>query len=280
MFFQPQYAALEVWSTMAYSDYHAGTLTIRERFKNSLNLDLNYTFSKSIDNASGLERSGTFSAAGFITNSLRPDDNKAISSFDMTHIINANAYWDLPIGRGHALLGSINPVLDRILGGWQLSGIYRWNSGLPEGAPFDAEIWATNWNAQSWGVRVRPIEGSPTKSGVYPNFFSDPTFAYQSFRNAKAGETGDRNIYRRASYVSLDLGLSKSVKIKEGQSLQFRWEVFNATNTQRLGGPTRSRAGMGLNIDPHLGTPATDFGRISNIQGNPRIMQFGFRYEF
>jgi len=280
MFFQPQYAALEVWSTMAYSDYHAGTLSLRERFKNSLTMDLNYTFSKSIDNASGLERAGTYSAAGFITNSLRPDDNRGISSFDMTHIINVNAYWDLPLGRGRAFMNSVHPVLNYIVGGWQMSSIFRWNSGLPEGAPFDAEIWATNWNAQSWGVRLGPIDGAPTKSGVYPNFFADPTTAYQSFRNAKAGETGDRNIFRRQSYISLDMGLAKSVRIKERHSLQFRWEVFNATNTQRLAGPNRTRAGMGLNIDPQLSTPAQDFGRISSIQGTPRVMQFGFRYEF
>ena len=95
MFFQPQYGALDVWSTVAYSDYHAATLSIRERFKNSLNLDFNYTFSKSIDNASGLQRETDWSD-NMIINSLRPNDNKAVSNFDMTHIINANALWSLP----------------------------------------------------------------------------------------------------------------------------------------------------------------------------------------
>jgi hypothetical protein len=280
MFFQPQYAALEAWSTMAYSDYHAGTLSVRERFKNSLNMELNYTFSKSIDNASGLERAGTYSTAGFILNSLRPDDNRGLSSFDITHMINGNALWDLPIGRGHRLFGGINSIADQFLGGWQLSSIFRWNTGLPEIAPYDAEIWATNWNAQSYGVRLHPIEAAPTKSGVYPNFFADPTYAYQSFRNARAGETGDRNIFRRQSYIALDFGLGKSFKLYENHTLQFRWEVFNATNTQRLGGPTLSRAGFGLNVDPQLGTPALDFGRISAIQGSPRVMQFGLRYDF
>jgi hypothetical protein len=280
MFFQPQYAALEAWSTMAYSDYHAGTLSVRERFKNSLNMELNYTFSKSIDNASGLERAGTYSTAGFILNSLRPDDNRGLSSFDITHMINGNALWDLPIGRGHRLFGGINSIADQFLGGWQLSSIFRWNTGLPEIAPYDAEIWATNWNAQSYGVRLHPIEAAPTKSGEYPNFFADPTYAYQSFRNARAGETGDRNIFRRQSYIALDFGLGKSFKLYENHTLQFRWEVFNATNTQQLGGPTLSRAGFGLNVDPQLGTPALDFGRISAIQGSPRVMQFGLRYDF
>jgi hypothetical protein len=280
-FFQPQYAALAAWSTVAYSDYHAGTLSVRERFKDSLSLDLNYTFSKSIDNASGLQTEGTYDAA-FIENALRPDDNKSVSDFDITHMINGNLAWQLPIGRDRAFLKSMNPVLNHILGGWQLTSIFRWNSGLPMSAPFDAEIWATNWNAQSWGARIRDIQGSPTNGGEHPNYFTNPVYAYQSFRNARPGETGERNIFRLPSYVTIDFGLAKAIKMpwSEGHRLQIRWEVFNATNTQRLGQPTRSRAGFGLGIDPDITTPAPDFGRINGIQGNPRVMQFALRYDF
>jgi hypothetical protein len=66
----------------------------------------------------------------------------------------------------------------------------------------------------------------------------------------------------------------------EGHKLQFRWEVFNATNTQRLAGPNRTRSGFGLVIDPQLNTPAADFGKILEIQGSPRVMQFALRYDF
>jgi len=149
-------------------------------------------------------------------------------------------------------------------------------------APFDAEIWATNWNAQSWGARIRDIQGSPTKAGDHPNYFTDPVYAYQSFRNARPGETGERNIFRLNGYVAIDFGLAKAIKMpwSESHRLQIRWEVFNATNTQRLGMPTRSRSGFGLGIDPDITTPAPDFGRINEIQGNPRVMQFALRYEF
>jgi hypothetical protein len=284
MFYQPQYGSLNVWSTVAFSNYHAGTLSVRERFKNSLNLDFNYTFSKSLDNASGLQGADAYAMDAFIVNSIRPNDSKAVSNFDMTHIINVNGLWDLPMGRGHAFLGSIGPVANHFLGGWQLSSIFRWNSGMPELSPWDAETWATNWNQPSFGARLRPIESSPTKSGDYPNLFADPTYAYQSFRNPMAGETGDRNILRRQSYISLDMGLSKSFRLAEGHTLKFRWEVFNATNTQRLGAIPKSGYGfpisLGLNIDPQLNAPPAGFGNISQIQGTPRIMQFGFRYEF
>ncbi len=280
-FFHPQYAALSAWSTIASSDYHAATISVRERFRDSLSLDFNYTFSKSIDNASGLQTAGTY-GAGFITNAIRPNDNRSVSDFDLTHVINSNLTWQVPMGSGRAFLNTLNPVLDQILGGWQLTSIFRWNSGLPESAPFDAEIWATNWNVQSWGTLLRPLEASPTKSGDHPNFFADPTYAYQSFRNARPGETGQRNIFRIDGYVALDFGLDKSFKLPwaEGHSLQFRWEVFNATNTQRLSGPRGGRAGYGLVQDPNLNTPAPDFGRITSTQGNPRVMQFALRYDF
>jgi hypothetical protein len=201
----------------------------------------------------------------------------------MTHMINANLLWDMPFGRGRRFLNSLNPVVNALLGGWQFTGIFRWNSGLPASAPFDAQIWATNWNAQAWGTPIREVKAAPTKSGEHPNIFENAQYAYNSFRNARAGETGARNIFRQQSYVAFDFGLAKSFHLPymgEDHRLQFRWEVFNATNTQRLGDLQGGRGGWGLDIDPQLGTPAPNFGYITSIQGTPRVMQFALRYEF
>ena len=123
----------------------------------------------------------------------------------------------------------------------------------------------------------------PTRGGARePSLFSDPKYAYQSFRNARAGETGDRNPFRNPGFVSLDLGLSKSFTMpwNEHHKLQFRWEVFNLTNTQRLrtSADGYSRESYGLAIDPDLGEPAPSFGNFDSIQGTPRVMQFGLRY--
>ncbi|MCS6804315.1 MAG: carboxypeptidase-like regulatory domain-containing protein [Acidobacteriota bacterium] len=281
IYFHPQYAALATFSTIADSDYHAGTLTVRQRLGNQLSFDLNYTLSKSMDNASGLQTSGAYGSA-FILNPLQPEANRAESDFDIRHIINANALWQIPIGRGRKYLGGMSRAADALLGGWQLSGIFRWNSGLPAQTPFDAQQWATNWNVQSNGVRNRPIKSSPTKSGPAPNLFKDPVFAYRSFRNAYPGETGDRNVLRLPGYVTLDAGLGKSFTMpwSENHTLQFRWEVFNVSNTQRLGDLLVTRVGLGLDIDPHIGNPAPNFGNFVGIQGSPRVMQFAFRYEF
>ena len=284
LFFQPQYAALSTFSTVAGSDYHAGTLTFRERFKNNLQFDINYTFSHSTDTASGLQTSGAFGSA-FILNPLRPQDNKAASDFDIRHIINANALWNLPVGRGQKFLNNSSGFVDAFLGGWQLTGIFRWNSGLPVQTPFDAAQWATNWNVQSNGVRVAPFTSSPTRGGKEdPNLFSDPKKAYNAFRNAFPGETGDRNVLRLPGFVSLDMGLDKSFTMpyNEKHKLQFRWEVFNVTNTQRLTLATVTRSNLGLNQDSQVITqsPGPSFGKLDSIQGSPRVMQFGLRYTF
>ncbi|HLE63452.1 MAG TPA: TonB-dependent receptor [Pyrinomonadaceae bacterium] len=283
-FFHPQVAALAAFSTFAKSDYHAGTLSFRQRYKEQFSFDLNYTLSKSMDNASGLQSSLAYDTA-FVLNSLRPNDNRSVSDFDIRHIINGNAIWQLPIGRGKTFLSGASGPVNAILGGWQLSGIFRWNSGLPAPNIFDAAQWATNWNVQSFGVRTRPIQSTPTRGGTGdPNLFSDPLAAYRSFRNAKPGETGDRNVLRQPGFVTVDLGLSKSFTMpwSEEHKLQFRWEVFNVSNTQRLrvtpDGITRES--FGLAIDPDLTEPAPTFGNFNAIQGTPRVMQFGLRYVF
>ncbi len=284
LFFNRQYGALSAYGTIASSDYHGASLSIRQRFK-GLIWDLNYTFSKSFDDASGLQTSGVFASA-FILNPLRQRDNRSVSDFDVRHILNFNSVWEIPIGKGKALFGKSNTAVDYIIGGWQLSTIYRYNSGLALSAPFDNNGWATNWQIRSLGVAVKPLESSATRGvgTAAPNLFSDPTAAYQSYRSPRAGDTGDRNGLRYPGFVSLDFGLFKVFKMpyKETHNLQFRWEVFNATNTQRLTSVLGSTFAIGT--DPYLGgangTPTASFGNLTSIQGSPRIMQFALRYQF
>jgi hypothetical protein len=209
-FYNAQYGALSSFGSVGKLNYHAATISLRERLGTRLLLDFNYTLSHTLDDASGLQTSGAFATA-FILNPIRQADNYANSDYDVRHLINVNSVWELPVGHHRWLLHDSNKVVDGILGGWQLSGIFRWNSGLPIFSPFDAATWATNWNAQSSGVRVASVETCPTRGNVdAPKLFCDPTSAYRSFRNAKPGETGDRNVLRLPGYVNLDLGLSKS----------------------------------------------------------------------
>jgi Carboxypeptidase regulatory-like domain len=288
MFFNPQFGALSAFSTIGHSNYNSLQLSLRQRLRDDVTFDFNYTYGHSFDTVSGLQNSTSY-GTGFIVNALFPNENYANSDFDARHIINANWVVGLPLGRGKRFFGNAGGVMQQVFGGWQTTGIFRWNSGLPiTAAPFDCCVWATNWNVQSNGVRVRPVQSSPTANGSSgtPNLFSDPIAAYRSFRPARPGEVGDRNVLRAPGYIALDMGLYKSFKLPwEGHALQFRWEVFNVTNTQRFEGATISDLSLGS--DPFLGgNPNSDFGRFTSTQ-TPlnetkagRVMQFALRYTF
>ena len=278
LFFQSQYGALSAFGTIASSDYHGATVSVRQRMRGLL-WDFNYTFSKSIDDASGLQTSGVFGSA-FITNALRQRDNRAVSDFDIRHIINANAIWDIPFGRGRRFFTGANKFANAVFGGWTLTSIFRYNSGLPVSSPVDLGGWPTNWNVRSWATPIQAIQSSPTRggNGRPANLFSDPQAAYNSFRSPAPGETGARNILRGMPFFTLDAGLYKSFAMpwSEKHKLTIRWETFNVTNTQFLTG----NADVTNGLDPQFGSPSASFYNFTAIQGTPRVMQFAFKYEF
>lgn len=276
LFYQPQYGALSAFGTIASSDYHAATVSIRQRLK-GLTWDFNYTFSKSIDDASGLQSSTVYGSA-FITNALRQRDNRSISDFDITHIVNVNSIWELPFGRGRRFLGGSNKYVNALIGGWQLTSIFRYNSGLPTSSPVDLGGWPTNWNVRSWATATKGVKTSPTRGGgtKSPNLFSDPKAFYNSFRSPAPGETGSRNIIRYPGFIGLDAGLYKTFAIGEKVKLTARWEVFNVTNTQHLTGNADNTNGL----DPQFGSPGASFYNFTRIQGEPRVMQFALRLDF
>ena len=277
LFFQSQYGALSAFGTIASSDYHGATVSIRQRVR-GLSWDFNYTFSKSIDDASGLQTSGVFGSA-FITNALRQRDNRAISDFDITHIVNFNSIWELPFGRGRKFFTDSNKFVNAVFGGWVLTSIMRYNSGLPFGSPVDLGGWPTNWNVRSWAMPIRSIQSSPSRNtNGRPNLFADPVAAYNSFRSPAPGETGARNILRGMHYYTLDAGLYKSFGLpwSEKQKITIRWETFNVTNSQFFEGNADNTNGL----DPQFGSPSPSFYNFTRIQGNPRIMQFALRFDF
>lgn len=280
MFFHPQYAAFSAFGTFANSDYHGGTFSLRQRLNNLLSYDFNYTYSKSMDDVSGLQTDGSYGGQ-FLLNPLRQRDQYSLSDFDSTHVINANFLFDIPIGRGRAWFSDMNRWADSFVGGWSLRGIMRWNTGQPFSPPFDQAQWATNWNVQSNGVRLGDLGEGVNRDTR--NYFADPQAAFNLVRNARPGETGERNTLRGPSYSVLDMGLSKEVTMpyNENHKFQFRWEVFNVTNVQYFAINNVTRASYGLPQDPELSQASSSFGRVfSGIQGNPRRMQFGIRYSF
>jgi hypothetical protein len=286
-FMQPQFGSLSTWSTIGNSNYNALAVSFRQRLS-TLTLDFNYTWAHSLDDASGLQSEQGYgnnsgSNGAFIVNSLRQRENYASSDFDIRHSINADFVWQLPLGSGHSLMANAGRAADTLIGGWQLSGITRWNSGLPTGvSPFDESQWATSWNVQSNATPTKSVHSCPNKpANAAPKIFGSCNVdaIYQSYRNAYPGESGPRNYLRYPGYFDLDLGISKSFKMPwEGHQLQLRWDVFNVTNTQSLTGIVD----FSVVQDPGASqaAPPPDWGNFSQTQGQPRAMQIGARYSF
>lgn len=283
LFYQNQYGALDSFGSIANSDYHAGAFSLRQRLL-GLTWDLNYTFSHSMDDTSGLQTAGSFGAA-FILNPLRQRDNYASSDFDMRHIVNFNSIWQIPIGRGRQFLSNSNKLVDAVIGGWQLTSIVRFNSGQPIGTTskiFDNSGWVTNWNLKSAMVQTRPIALGVFYNGEdgLPTMFASPDEAYRSFRSPYPGETGDRNQIRYPSFWVLDAGLQKSFDMpwKEGHKVSIRWDVFNVTNTPTFFG--NSNTAMGFQPQFPDQTAPVGYGQFTATRTESRVMQFALRYDF
>jgi len=288
-YYSPQFSSLFAWRSVGNSAYNAAQFSLRHQ-SGGLLFDLNYTFSKSIDMGSNAERINEFEGFGFgsqIINSWFPQQNRAISDFDTTHIINTNAVYQLPFGRGKRFGATMGTFSNALFGNWTISGLWRWSTGYPFSL-FSPE-WATNFQLETAAVPVssaRPKTGSfivaQAGGGTGPNVFQDPGIsdptnsnaAINLFRAAYPGEAGLRNGLRGPGTFNIDTGVAKSWPITESQFVKFSWQMFNLTNTPRFDVGT-----MSLNGNTSLSS-VTSFGNFSSTLSNPRVMEFSLRYSF
>ena len=287
-FFAPQYDTLGMQSTIGRSQYDALQVSVRKRFSEGYQFDLNYTFGYAKDHGSLLENDTTFALfsnggyTGFMIDSWDPDKQYGNSDYDVRHLLNANWIADLPFGRGRHFGSNMNGWLDAIVGGWSTAGVFRITSGFPFTVINCRQCWTTNWdlqgNAELATPGVLPPMGT-TKNVIsgYPSPFKDPATAVDFFRRAYPGEVGLRNVLRGDGYYSIDLSVSKSWTMPWANThhLRFRWDTFNLTNTP-------SYDVQFLDVFPDR---ASTFGRYYNTiatcdGGAGRCMQFALRYEF
>jgi hypothetical protein len=279
-FWQDQFSSLYALDTIGKSYYNAAQFTLRHPMHRGLQMDVSYTFSRSIDWGSDAERSSEFSTgvatgASSIINTWKPYLNKAVSDFDTTSLMTADWVYELPVGKGKAYLGTANPVVQAILGGWQSSGIFRFTSGLPFSL-FEPG-WTTDWQQEGYGVLTDPT--------VHAHKHRDSSGNVLYFANANAinggvyngsperlpypGETGERNKFRGDGYLDLDSGLAKNWGLGRYGNLRFTWEVYNITNSNRFD-PFSIGAGL----------TGGNLGTASALLTTPRRMQFSLRYDF
>ena len=228
----------------------------------------NYTWSKSIDNASGLR------TQGFDT--LFPQDSRCLScerglsSFDVRHRWVVGAVYDLPIGRGK-LLGIHNSVANGLVGGWQLSG----NATIQTGVPQTLNIGFNNAGTNN------PLPDRPSYSGIGNGYVAQHTHTSlgvkwldpAAYVVAPAGTFGNvgRSSVTTPGFRTFDLAVHKQFAMgyKEGHALQLRLEVFNVLNHPVFSAPQGNLS-------------AADFGIISSTAAAVpmRQLQVGLKYKF
>ncbi len=278
-YFDSQYSSLYGWRSIGNAAYNGLQLTMRHKGR-GLDFDFNYTYSKSIDVGSNAERINEFEGGGFasqVINSWSPAQLRAPSDFDTTHQFNSNWVWELPVGSGKHFGGGMHGASQALLGGWTLTGIFRWTSGYPFTVEPGLGFWATNWQLTSADFLVgpAPTTGTFTDPSGNPNVFKgDPTQVATSFRHAYPGESGQRNNLRGPGYFGIDSGLAKMWNVTEHQNLRFSWEVFNSTNTPRFD------VGSMQNVGNNSVASGSTFGEYTKTMTLPRIMQFALRYSF
>src|SRR5580700_5275161 len=289
-YYSPQFSSMDAWRSIGNSSYNAAQFSLRHR-AGGLAFDVNYTYSRSIDDGSNAERVSTFEGGGFasqILDSWFPRQNRAVSDFDTTQIFNANWVYELPFGRGKHFGAGMGSFANAVLGGWTVSGLWRYSTGYP--FSLISPEWATNYDLETPAVPIsaaRPKTGSfivaQSAGGTGPNVFKDPGItdaptnpnaAINLFRPAYPGEGGLRNGLRGPGTFDIDTTVTKSWAIREGQLVKFSWSMFNVTNSARFDVGT-----MQLNANNSLSS-SSSFGNFSSTLSNPRVMEFMLRYVF
>jgi hypothetical protein len=270
-YFASQFASLYAWRSIGNSAYNAGQLMLKHPMAHGVQFDVNYTYSKSIDMGSDAERIGFIGGPGDqIYNAWSPKLQRGVSTFDTAHQINSNWIAEIPYGRGRPFGSGAGRLADAALGGWQLTGLFRWTSGFPVSIGNGA-AWATNWELGGYATQIGP----QPKTGTFvvagnPTLFKDPATALNSYRQDFPGEVGNRNSVRGPGYFGVDMGLDKTFKITETHLLRFSWEAFNVFNNVRFDALT---ANTGID-------QASSFGVFTKTLTVPRKMQFALRYAF
>ncbi|MGE0128074.1 MAG: TonB-dependent receptor [Blastocatellales bacterium] len=258
--------AINDWGARTRSRYHALQIGINRPFSKGLMLKGAYTLSKAKNMA---DEDGW---TGLTWNHpLKFEDNFAIAGFDRTHIFQMGFVYDLPF------LKDNSDLTGRVLGGWQLNGIWAWYSGTP----FSIGGANNNLNCPSCGSVLINVNGdTPKTSGKVGSGSTTPWYDTSLFTGRltsvdKAGfGNSARNQFRRPRVWNLDLSLFKRFRISERVQPEFRLEAANIFNHTNWGAP-----GTGFTSPTFLQFTPGNAESATNSPGARRI-QVGVRVQF
>jgi len=224
----------------ANSIYNALQVKLEKRISHGLQFLVTYTWSKSIDTASSNAAEGEL---GGVTTLQDPNNfqlERGLSSFDIPNVFQFTYVYDLPIGRGKALAGKANSVLNAFIGGWQTTGIWRFNGGRPEALGLSGGQSLPTYGGQRPDLIGRLNCATGSWADKLNNYFSNP----QVVTTPPAFTIGDAprtdGSCRQPGQANANLSVFKDFSLsrfREGTRLEFRLETYNAFNHPQFGGP-------------------------------------------
>ncbi len=242
--------------------YDGLQVNARQRFSKGLEFQLSYTYSHGMSDAIGYYGEGgqAASQSAYFENLYNRKAEWGPTYFDAKSMLSFVYTYQLPFGRGRSFGANMSPVLNGIVGGWQMGGILTLRSGFP------LTIQATDRS----GTNSRGARADRVGNGEGPKQVGKGlTWLDKSaFKEPKAGTLGNSGVgvIRGPGWNSFDLSMQKSFPITEKRGLEFRAEMFNLTNTPQFGVPVRSAS-------------SATFGEITSAQGE-RNIQFGLKFNF
>jgi hypothetical protein len=227
------------------ANYHGMLLSLQRRLRNGFSVLTNYTLSKCMSDPATTELTGPT-----ITDPTNPGLDYSACDSDRRHVVNVSVIARTP--------SFSNTTMKALFSDWQIAPLVRWQSGSPFSVTTGVDNALSGVGGQRAVQLMDDIFGDKTP-GNYLNAAAFGAPAPGTYSTLKP------NAFYGPSRLQNDLGVSRNFTLG-GRSFQFRWEVFNVLNHASFNNPT-----TGLN--------SSNFGRILSA-GDPRIMQFAFKFEF
>jgi hypothetical protein len=266
----PKFGYIEYTNAIGNGTYHGLETSLHQRFRNGLEMRFAWTWSKSIDDTP----EELSSSSGSAPNGLNYSAWRGPSDFDIPQHVVASYVYEMPVGRGHRLLP--NGWASWVLGNWTMSGVYTFSSGRPFTINSGSSL-TTAIDPYGQATAVPIVIGTPHIIGTVGCWYyasqnpacASATGFTDAFQLQAAGQFGNagRNILRGPRTDVFDLSILKDFRISEAKSVQFRWEIFNLTNTKILSLPSNNFSSAAA-------------GSITSLAGDPRVMQFALRLAF
>jgi carboxypeptidase family protein len=234
----------EAYDASANSIRHGGSISLRRQMSRGLSYTANYTFAKSMDDASdsGSVRFVDFNirSSGHVNYGAPRSIDRSVSLFDIKHAFNSTFIYDLPVGRGRSFLSNTPGILDKVLGGWSLSG----NARIQGGVPMVVVLRDSNGLGLLGNTRnVRPdlVPGVPLKNPRWDpacpiGSTCEPYYNPAAFMRPVKGTLGNapRSFDNARTPLThfFDLSMQKSFYLdkEKKRSIQFRVDAINVLN--------------------------------------------------